>query len=103
MIISGGHNIYPVEIERVIHSNDQVEQAVVIGVPHEKFGQIAVAYIQLRSHEPTVVSTIKKLCRQTLPRYKRPKKYVIVEAFPKTNTGKIIRSELGNNKTKEVQ
>lgn len=103
MIISGGHNIYPVEIERVIHSNDQVEQAVVIGVPHEKFGQIAVAYIQLRSHEPTVVSTIKKLCRQTLPRYKRPKKYVIVEAFPRTNTGKIIRSELGNNKTKGVQ
>ncbi|MEJ8777516.1 AMP-binding protein [Pseudogracilibacillus sp. ICA-222130] len=103
MIISGGHNIYPEEVERVIHSNDQVEQAVVVGVPHEKFGQIVVAYIQLRSDDSTIVSTVKKLCRQTLPRYKRPKKYVIVEAFPRTNTGKIIRSELGNNKTKEVQ
>ncbi len=90
MIISGGSNIYPREIEEVLLKHENVREASVIGRPDPEWGEIVVAY---------VVGTAKRaeldaLCLGSIGRFKRPKDYVFVESLPKNNYGKILKTEL---------
>jgi long-chain acyl-CoA synthetase len=90
MIISGGSNIYPREVEEVLLKHAAVREVSVIGRPHPEWGEIVVAYV-VGGARPT---ELDELCLSEIARFKRPKDYVFVEALPKNNYGKILKTEL---------
>lgn len=89
MIISGGINIYPEEIEQILLQHDCVSDACVIGEDHKLLGEVPVAKVILKF--PIPVSELKKYCSDKLADYKTPTKFVIVDELPKTYNGKIKR------------
>jgi len=94
MIISGGENIYPAEVEDVIHSHPGVEDVGVIGIPDEKWGEVPIAIIvPVEGAKPTEEEIIE-FCRGKLARYKTPKKVIFTDELPRTPTGKILKKEL---------
>lgn len=90
MIISGGSNIYPREIEEVLLKHAAVREASVIGRPHPEWGEVVVAYV-VGAVPP---NELDSLCLGEIARFKRPKDYVFVDALPKNNYGKILKTEL---------
>jgi fatty-acyl-CoA synthase len=89
LVIRGGENIYPREIEEFLFTHPAVEQAAVVGVPDPKYGEELCAWIKLRAgHKPTE-DEIRQYCKQKLAHYKTPKYVRFVDAFPQTVTGKI--------------
>ena len=94
MIIRGGENIYPKEIEDVLVGDSSVLEAAVIGVPDEKWGEIVVAYVQPRPDSTIDPAALKALCAEQLTPYKRPTVFVVVDAIPKNAVGKIDKVSL---------
>ncbi|WP_328784909.1 AMP-binding protein [Streptomyces canus] len=94
MIIRGGENIYPKEIEDVLASDPAVLEAAVIGVPDEKWGEVVVAYVQPRPGSTVDPSVLKALCARSLTGYKRPTAFFVVEALAKNAVGKIDKASL---------
>lgn len=94
MIIRGGENIYPKEIEDVLVGHPSVLEAAVIGVPNEKWGEVVVAYVQPRPGQSVDTAGLKALCTEHLSGYKRPTEYVVVEAIAKNAVGKIDKVSL---------
>jgi long-chain acyl-CoA synthetase len=90
LIISGGSNIYPREIEELLISHYEVKEVAVIGKPDPEWGEIVVAYIV----GDVEASELDQLCLTNIARFKRPKHYVKVKELPKNNYGKILKSEL---------
>lgn len=90
MIVYGGLNIFPEEIERVLLACPEVESAAVVGIPDEYWGEIAVAVILGNAN----ARTLKALCKQKLASYKIPKKWVFADSLPETSNGKIARSRV---------
>jgi acyl-CoA synthetase (AMP-forming)/AMP-acid ligase II len=95
MIKSGGENIYPAEIERVLLSDPRVSDAVVVRRRDAKWGEVPVAFISRRD-EDLSAADIETVCRQSLAGYKRPKEvhFLRFEDFPRSTTGKILRHEM---------
>ncbi len=94
MIITGGYNVYPAEIERVLAANPKVALAAVGKQSDELKGEIAKAYIVLKEGEEATEEEIIAFCRKELAAYKCPRKIQFVMDVPKTSTGKIMRREL---------
>ena len=94
MIITGGYNVYPAEIERVLAANQKVALAAVGKQNDELKGEIAKAYIVLKEGENATEDEIIAFCREELAAYKCPRKVQFVNDVPKTSTGKIMRREL---------
>jgi long-chain acyl-CoA synthetase len=97
MIISGGVNIYPAEIEAVLAENEAVEDVAVIGVPNEEFGEEVKAIVQLSGESvdrDQLEEQLMTSCRDRLAGYKRPRSIDFIEALPRTGTGKILKREL---------
>ncbi len=93
MIISGGENISPVDIESVLSLHPAVDEVAVAGLPDERWGQKVVAFIKAKG--PVDAGTLDAHCRDSsLPNYKRPREYVFVQAVPKSPVGKILRRKL---------
>ncbi|MEV0800036.1 AMP-binding protein [Kribbella sp. NPDC050281] len=92
MIVSGGENVYPVEVEECLASHPAVAEAAVVGVPDEEFGQRLIAYVVLR--EPVSEDDLMAHVRANLARYKTPREIRIVEEFPRNATGKVLRNRL---------
>ncbi|MEZ5841961.1 MAG: AMP-binding protein [Hyphomicrobiales bacterium] len=90
VIISGGSNIYPREVEEVLLAHPGVTEASVIGRPDAEWGEIVVAYVVGKA-EP---GELDRLCLQHIARFKRPKHYVFLEALPKNNYGKVLKTAL---------
>ncbi len=90
MIISGGSNIYPREVEEVLLMNNKVREVSVIGRPDREWGEVVVAYVVGEAKAPD----LDALCLSHIARFKRPKDYVFVDALPKNNYGKILKTEL---------
>jgi len=90
MIISGGSNIYPREVEEVLLMSAKVREASVIGRPDREWGEVVVAYVVGEAGAPE----LDALCLSHIARFKRPKDYVFVDALPKNNYGKILKTEL---------
>jgi len=90
LIISGGSNIYPREVEEVLLTHPRVREASVIGRPDREWGEVVVAYVVGRA----TPDELDALCLQHIARFKRPKDYVFVDALPKNNYGKILKTEL---------
>ena len=94
MIITSGENIYPREVEEVLYSHPQIEEAVVLGLPHALAGQVVKAYIVLRSGETATQHDIVRYCAGRLARFKVPRHVEFRESLPKTQTGKVLRRVL---------
>ena len=92
VVISGGENIYPVQIEDFLSSNPKIRDVAVIGLPDERLGEICAAIISLKDGETATEEEIDEFC-QPLPRYKRPKK-IIFDKVPRNATGKIEKPAL---------
>src|SRR5581483_12526954 len=90
LIISGGSNIYPREIEEVLLQHEDVREVSVIGRPDAEWGEIVVAYVVGNTDR----TSLDALCLDAIARFKRPKDYVFVDALPKNNYGKILKTEL---------
>ena len=95
MIITGGYNVYPAEIERVLAANPKVALAAVGKQNDELKGEVAKAYIVLKEGVNATEDEIISFCRKELAAYKCPRKVQFVMDVPKTSTGKIMRRELG--------
>ena len=94
LIISGGTNIYPREIEEVLLRHAAVLECSVIGRPHPDWGEEAVAFVVARPGESVGPADLDRLCLDHIARFKRPKHYRFVEALPKNNYGKVLKTEL---------
>ena len=94
MFISGGENVYPAEIERVLLSNPNIAEAVVIGVPDPKWGEVGRAYICVKGITNMEEAILLQYCHERLARFKIPKQIVFLDALPKNDTGKIDRKRL---------
>ena len=92
VIISGGENLYPVQIENFLRKNDKIKDAAVIGLPDARLGEIAAAIIELKEGVECTEEEIDEFCKE-LPRYKRPRK-VIFDKIPRNPTGKIEKPAL---------
>jgi len=92
MIISGGSNIYPREIEEVLLRHPAVAECSVVGRPHPEWGEEVVAFIVAKT--TVKAEALDALCLENIARFKRPREYRFVEALPKNNYGKILKTEL---------
>jgi long-chain acyl-CoA synthetase len=90
MIISGGSNIYPREVEEVLLKHPRVREVSVIGRPDAEWGEVVVAYVVGDAD----AQELDNLCLGAIARFKRPKDYVFIEALPKNNYGKILKTDL---------
>jgi len=94
MIISGGENIYPAEIENVLMSHPAVDDVAVIGVPSERWGETPKAIVIRREGSDVTVEELIELCRRHLASYKAPNSVDFVETIPRNPSGKILKHEL---------
>ena len=92
VIISGGENIYPVQIENFMRSHNSIKDVAVIGLPDHRLGEIAVAVVELKENQNCSEEDLLKFCTD-LPRYKRPKKIIFADV-PRNPTGKIEKVKL---------
>jgi long-chain acyl-CoA synthetase len=94
MIISGGSNIYPREIEEVLLRHPAVAECSVIGRAHAEWGEEVVAFVVLRSGAGATREELDALCLEHIARFKRPREYRFVAGLPKNNYGKVLKTEL---------
>lgn len=94
MIISGGENIYPREIEEVLISHPAVREIAVIGVPDPEWGEAIKAVVATNPGESVTEAALIEFCRQRLASYKKPKSVDFVDGLPKNNYGKIVKKDL---------
>ena len=92
LIISGGSNIYPREVEEVLLTAPGVAETAVVGAPDAEWGEVVVAYVV--AAPGTLPATLDALCLSQIARFKRPKRYVFVDALPKNPYGKVLKTEL---------
>ena len=103
MIIRGGENIAPAEIETVLMSHPAVDEAAVIGVPSVEWGQTVKAFIVLRPRQNVSAQDLQEFCRTRLASFKRPEEIAFIEALPKNPLGKILRKELHAREQEQTQ
>jgi len=94
MVISGGVNIYPWEIEQRLHEHPGVQEAAVVGVPDPEWGESLTAFVVLRAGQSPSPEELGQWVKDALADYKRPRAFVFVEALPRTPTGKVLKREL---------
>ena len=91
MIISGGKNIYPREVEEVIYTHEAVLEAAVIGVSDDYWGEAVKAIVVLKAGMCATEDEIIDLCKKTIASYKKPRTVEFVQQLPKSPTGKILK------------
>ncbi|MGQ0664534.1 MAG: AMP-binding protein [Pseudomonadota bacterium] len=94
LIISGGANIYPREVEEALMRHEDVAEASVIGAPDPQWGESVVAFVVAREGRLVGAAELDRLCLDHIARFKRPKHYRFVDRLPKNNYGKILKTEL---------
>ena len=94
MFISGGENVYPAEVERVLNTHPSVLEAAVIGVPDDKWGEVGAAFLLLRPEATLEANSLRPWCRDRLAAYKVPAHIRIVETLPRTAAGKVCKPDL---------
>lgn len=102
MIIRGGENVYPREIEEFLYTNPKIKDVQVIGVPDSKFGEQIAAWIQLKEGQSATPEEIKNFCKGRIAHYKVPKYIKFVDDFPTTVTGKIQKYKMREITIKEL-
>jgi acyl-CoA synthetase (AMP-forming)/AMP-acid ligase II len=97
MIITGGENVYSIEVENVLYTHPAVLEAAVIGVPNEEWGEIVKAFVVLKDKKKASEKEIKEFCRSRLASYKMPKQVEFMDCLPKLGSGKICKKNLKKN------
>jgi fatty-acyl-CoA synthase len=103
MLIRGGENVYPREIEDYLYTNPKIDQVEVVGVPDEKFGEEIAACIKLHEGVRFTEEEVREFCRGKLAHFKIPRYVFFVEEFPMTVTGKVQKFILREQLTKELE
>lgn len=99
LVIVGGYNVYPREVEEVLFEHSDVVEAAVIGVPDPDYGEAVHAFIVLKEGVNLDVESLERYCRQRLAKYKVPKHFEFLNELPKNTTGKILRRSLKEHVT----
>jgi acyl-CoA synthetase (AMP-forming)/AMP-acid ligase II len=94
MIVSGGLNVYPNEVEQVLYEHPAVSEAAVIGVPDEQWGEGVKAVVVLKPGAKATAGDLIEFCKDKLASYKKPRSVDFVDSLPKSGTGKILRREV---------
>ncbi|MCB0290388.1 MAG: AMP-dependent synthetase, partial [Calditrichaeota bacterium] len=94
MFISGGENVYPVEVEKFLHTHPDILDVAVIGVPDEKWGETGKAFIVLRPGSALSAEEVWEFCKGKLAKFKIPGHIEFIDELPKGDTGKIDRQKL---------
>jgi acyl-CoA synthetase (AMP-forming)/AMP-acid ligase II len=94
MIVSGGENVYPIEVEKTLAAHPEVAEAAVIGVDDEQYGQRLAAFVVLTPGGSATVDALKQHVRDNLANYKVPREIAVLDELPRGSTGKILRNEL---------
>lgn len=102
MIIRGGENIYPREIEEFLYTHPKISDVQVIGVPDVKYGEIVMAWVKLKEGEQAAAEELQEFCKEKIAHYKIPAHFKFTQDFPMTVTGKIRKVEMRHISTKEL-
>jgi fatty-acyl-CoA synthase len=94
MIVSGGENVYPIEVEKTLVAHPGVAEAAVLGVDDEQYGQRLIAFAVLEPNSAATPDELKQHVRENLANYKVPREITILDELPRGSTGKILRNEL---------
>ena len=94
MLVSGGENVYPVEIENALYQHDAVAECAVFGIPDERWGEVPAAHVVLSADTSISAEELTDFCASKIARFKRPRIIKFVESLPKTPVGKIQKNEL---------
>lgn len=94
LIITGGENVYPREVEEVLYTREEIEECAVIGLPDREWGERVVAVIKTKTGKSIVEEELKNWLKSKLAPYKVPKQYIFIDELPKSSTGKILKREL---------
>ena len=102
MIISGGSNIYPREIEEVLLRHPDLVEAAIVGRPHPDWGEEVVAFVVTKPGVAVERAALDRLCLDHIARFKRPREYRFVDSLPKNNYGKVLKTELRQKLTEKT-
>jgi long-chain acyl-CoA synthetase len=91
LIVRGGANVYPAEVERVLHEEPRVGACAVVGVPDERLGERVVAAVVVEGDQPLTAEELREHCSRSLARYKVPERYLFVDELPRNAMGKVIK------------
>ncbi len=94
MIISGGFNVYPAEVERVVADHPAVQDCAVVGAPHEEWGELVTAVVELKAGRQATAAEIIAFCRERLSGVKTPKAVQFVAELPRSPVGKVLKKDL---------
>ena len=94
MIVTGGENVYPIEVENVLAGHPAIADVAVIGVPDERWGETIAAVVVRRPGDETSAEAILDWAKERLAGFKRPRKVDFAEALPRNPSGKILKKEL---------
>jgi acyl-CoA synthetase (AMP-forming)/AMP-acid ligase II len=94
MIVSGGENVYPIEVEKTLAAHPEVAEAAVLGVHDDQYGQRLAAFVVLAAGASATPDSLKQHVRENLANYKVPREILVLDELPRSSTGKILRNEL---------
>jgi len=94
MIIRGGENIYPIEIEEVLYQIPQLLESAVVGVPHEVYGEVPKAYVVVKEGQSITEEEILSYCQSQLAKYKIPFEVEFIDQLPRNASGKVLKHTL---------
>jgi long-chain acyl-CoA synthetase len=94
LIIRGGYNVYPSEIENVLHAHPAIAEAAVVGIPDERLGEEVMAVLILRPAQTLLTADIVTYCRERLAAYKCPRVFEFRSSLPKNTLGKVLKGDL---------
>ncbi|HSW40233.1 MAG TPA: AMP-binding protein [Acidobacteriota bacterium] len=94
IVITGGENVFPKEVEDMLHQHEAVNECGVVGLPHKEYGEAVTAFVTVKPNMHVDEKTLIAFCKERIAAYKAPKKIFFVDDLPKTPQGKILRREL---------
>jgi fatty-acyl-CoA synthase len=97
MIITGGENVYPIEVEHVLYRHPAVREVAVVGVPHAKWGETPIAVVALKDGEQATRDDLISYARERLAHFKCPTRVEYVPELPRNATGKVLKTTLRKN------
>ena len=102
MVIRGGENVYPREIEEFLYSHPKISDVQVIGVPDQKYGEEIMAWVKLKEGEDATGEELREFCREKIAHFKIPRYFKFVDSFPMTVTGKVQKFIMREQSIKEL-
>lgn len=102
LIIRGGENVYPREIEEFLYTHPKVSDVQVIGVPDAKYGEEIAAWVKVKPNEEVTAEALKEFCKGKIAHYKIPRYFKFVNEFPMTVTGKPQKFHMRQQSTEEL-